>query len=76
MGSWNFDYWNPAYGMAPQWDAAGGAVVVRRERPKLLFGPGGNPSWLYNGITIAKGGLDPGQKNSFTFAQQVTGVNN
>lgn len=29
--------------------------MVRRERPKLVFGPGGDPEFLSNGVEVAKG---------------------
>jgi hypothetical protein len=82
MGEWDYSYFGgAAYGMQVKWQTASHnstrydctGLILRRERPKILFGEDGQPEWLLNGVglALADGTLGPGSRNTFTFAQQI-----
>ena len=74
LGEWSYDYWRPAYAMAADYVGGDGDAppLVRRERPKLLMGADGQPRWLYNGVCLSETGR--GQRQCFTFGQQILGM--
>lgn len=75
FGEWEYNYWTAAYAMQVNWAAPSTQappLLLRRERPKLLFGLDGRPTHLFNGVSIGDATTgDPAQRNSFTFAQAL-----
>ena len=80
LGEWTYDYFKPAYGAQVEWVASPGtgttSQLLRRERPKVLLGGDGEPTWLYNGVALSleDGTAGVGIWNTFTFAQQIVAI--
>ena len=60
-------YAEPAYTTMVQFSDGTAVNFTRRERPKLLLSPTGQPRILYNGVCV---GTNQG-KDCFTLAQEV-----
>lgn len=64
FGTWDYDYWRPAYTTEVRYAGGAQQFLSQRERPKLFTD--GDETWLINGVAPAEG-----NRQCYTMVQRV-----